>query len=288
MKRLIYPIACLLLAAAPAPALAQRVVCTARVEATRLTPEQQRELEGLAEAIETYITTYAWTEDIYDYTVDFHIGIFVESLVISGFERTYIARAVISNRYDQRHFDQRWRFVYNRNEVPLHSQVFHSLAGFIDFYVYLILGGEFDSLGSLMGTPYYDKAREIASRGKVSNYREGWTGRIERLDDILSNRRYRLVKGVYADAMALLYDEGKPLEAWKKMDVALTFFEEIFDFNSRDKYTRIFLDAHHEELAAFYAGFGRPEIFERIIAIDPDHEEVYRAFQKRNGMSGGG
>lgn len=250
-----------------------------KIEASRLPETEREELQGLSEKIANYIENFSWTDEAFDTVVEFQLQIFVESVTTRGGERIYYAKALVSNNYDQKYYDKGWQFLYNRNDAVIHSNIFHPLTAFIDFYIYLVLAGEIDTYGTLLGTPYYDMARDVASRGKFSPYRKGWNKRIEIVDDILNNRKYRIMKSYFYEGFYLLAENNRR-EARKKMLEAISLIEQIFSLNNREKYTRLFLEAHHQELADFFKNFNDPEIYERLAQLDPDHEEVYEKYLK--------
>lgn len=258
--------------------LAQSVISDVRLEATRLTPKEQNDLQALAREISAYINEFEYTEDSYDLKFRLDMQIFVESVTIAGSEKLYHSKVAITNRGDQRYFDKRWVFVYTLNDPLFHSGVFHTITSFVDFYVNLILGGEFDNIEPLQGSNYYNNAKEIASRGKISSHPQGWRNREIRIDDISSNWRLRDAKGKYSDFLYFLYEEEEPAEALKSLNETLDLFRDIFELNSLDKYPIEFLSAHVEELSKAVYGYRKRELFERLIFINPTNTKTYQIY----------
>jgi len=257
---------------------AQSIISTIKLEATRLTPKEQNDLQALAREISSYINEFEYTDEGYDLKIYYDMQIFVESVTVAGSEKLYHAQVAITNRADQRYFDRRWVFVYTPNDPLFHIGVFHTITSFIDFYVNLIIGGEFDLIEPLQGSKYYNNAKVIASRGKISSHAQGWRNREIRIDDISSNWRLRDAKGKYSDFLYLLYDEQKPAEALKSLNEVLNLFRDIFEINSLDKYPIEFLSAHVEELSEAVYGYRRRELFERLIIINPTNLKTYQLY----------
>ncbi len=258
--------------------IAQSVISDVKLEATRLTPKEQNDLQALAREISSYINEFEYAEDGYDLTFKLNMQIFVESVTIAGSEKLYHSQVAITNRGDQRYFDKRWVFVYTLNDPLYHTGVFHTITSFVDFYVNLILGGEFDNIEPLQGSSYYNNAKEIASRGKISSHPQGWRNREIRIDDISSNWRLRDAKGKYSDFLYFLYEEQKPAEALKSLNETLDLFRDIFELNSLDKYPIEFLSAHVDELSNAVYGYRKRELFERLIIINPTNTKTYQIY----------
>ena len=261
--------------------LAQSVISNIKLEATRLTPKEQNDLQALAREISTYINEFEYTDEGYDLVVEIDMQIFVESVTVAGSEKLYHSQVAITNRGDQRYFDKRWVFVYTRNDPLFHTGVFHTITSFIDFYVNLVLGGEFDLIEPLQGSRYYNNAKVIAARGKITSHPQGWRNREIRIDDISSNWRLRDAKGKYSDFLYLLYDERKPDEALKSLNETLNLFRDIFELNSLDKYPVEFLSAHGEELSKAVYGYRNRELFERLIILNPTNIKTYQFYLEK-------
>src|SRR5258706_990961 len=72
--------------------------------------------------------------------------------------------------------DDSWEFDYTRYQPFIHNDIsFNPLLSFVDFYMYLVLGYDFDTYGSLDGTPYFQKAMDIVSKSRgAPNAGKGW------------------------------------------------------------------------------------------------------------------
>ena len=259
----------------------QSVVCEATVEAIRLSPLEQQDLKNLARDIESYINEFEYTDESYNLVFEIKIQIFIESVSVAGSEKLFHAKTAITNNYDQRYFDKRWTFVYTPNEPLYHTGIFHTITSFLDFYVNLLLGGEFDLVEPLTGNRYYNVAREIASRGKNSPHSQGWRNREIRVNDITSNWRLREAKGNYSDFLYLLYDERKPAEALIQLKKFMKLYRDIFEINSLDKYSMEFLNAHLEELNEAIFGYRDESLYNEWVFINPTNEKKYQVYIDR-------
>ena len=71
-------------------------------------------------------------------------------------------------------FDDSWEFTYVKNQPLLHDETrFDALTSFLNFYMYLVLGYDFDSYSPpLSGTPYFQRAITIC--GQAQGSPKGW------------------------------------------------------------------------------------------------------------------
>ncbi|MFH1250296.1 MAG: DUF4835 family protein [bacterium] len=240
-------------------------------------PEKERmDLKTLEQMIPYYFESYDWFENTYGLEIPLKISMFPEAVNSSGFERVFSSQFLISNETaDQRFFEKGFKFVYNSNDPLMHSEMTHSLASAFDFYAYMFIAGELDTYDPLGGNNIYDKARDIATRGQVSERSSGWKSRLQDLDEIQRLRDYRLVKYYYWLTIDNI-DRENPKAARETIDTMLMHLKRMFDINARERYTHIFLDVHARDIAEIIRGFGTPAQLDIIITLDPDNEAIYK------------
>ena len=142
-------------------------------------------LQTFEQDIENYINSNKWsTHDLGGEKIKCSMTIFFVG--VSG-DNSYQAQAFIGSvrpvyigdmKSDRkspmvRIFDDKWEFTYTRGQ-PLYrnESQFDALTDFIDFYMYLILGFDFDSYEKLGGTQYFLKAQTLVNQAPSGS--KGW------------------------------------------------------------------------------------------------------------------
>lgn len=253
---------------------------------TELLPaEKQNKLENLEQELEDYFCDYEWIEDFSGPPIPFSFRMYLvdES---TGFEDRYGARVHVSNDYDLQYLDKDCHFPY-RPEEPLEHDVivYHPLAGLLDFYAYLIIGGEMDKRATLGGDPYFKKAQEVVQRALFSEYYRGWNRRREEIEAILADENLEFRKMLAVYFRALEYVENEKLEDARRFcHYALTMIEAIIKSKDADEgLTREqedqiarFFSYHYLEISDLFKEDPQgQEVFHLLITLDPQHQEIY-------------
>jgi len=255
---------------------AQVLKASVRVDFGYLPVEEIQKLENLAANIEDYINNYAWTDDEYETDIDVSIFIMIETAFDKSHEKMYRAQFQIKSVSGESFYDKEWEFPYQPGYPMEHTKVqFDPLCHFIDFYVYLILGGELDTYGLLLGTQYYDLAQDLANRGIMSQYARGWSDRLNELQKITNTRTrpLREAKPDFFEALFLL-QEGRSKEARTYALKVIDAIEKVVKEQPNNKYLKMFFDAHYSELAELFRNDA--EILSRLVDYDSSHRDAYR------------
>lgn len=254
----------------------QVLKATAKLNYEHLPNEEQRELQPFKSIIEDYINNYSWTDDEYETDILVNILVLIETVHKKGHERLYKAQFQISSSSGERFYDKVWEFPYQQGIFLEHDKSqFDPISHFLDFYAYLVLGGELDSYDLLLGTPFYDKALEIVNRAMLSNYPRGWKERHDYLQNI-RDPRIRSLREAKPDFFEAIYhfEEGNKKEALDFALKAMKGIEKAYQLQPNNKYMKQFFDAHHTQLADIFKG--NKEILTKLVAFDSLHKEVYR------------
>jgi hypothetical protein len=241
-----------------------------------LPTEEVNNLMDLTTNIEDYINNFAWTDDEYETDIDVSIFIMVETMFNKGHEKMYRAQFQIKSISGESFYDKEWEFAYVPGYLFDHSKMaFDPLTHFIDYYCYLILGGELDGYAPNLGMPFYVEAANLANLGSLSKYPKGWSTRISELNKItdVRNRPLRVVKPDFFEAQ-YLFEEGNLVEAKKYAMKVLDAVEEVFKEFPNNKYLRTFFDAHHIVFAKIFENDS--EALNRLVIYDNYHREIYR------------
>jgi hypothetical protein len=179
---------------------AQQVKAHVKVMLERLPLLKQKKLNDLEEKIEYYLDDYNWTKESLDEEIPITMQIFLTDKSVS-YEDRYAGSILISNNLDIQYTDKYWNFPYQAEDRLVHNEnAYNTFTGLLDFYMYLVLGGEYDKYGRFLGTPFYEKAKHISDQAKFnSQFIYGWEERDVKIASILSDEytSFRIMKDLF-------------------------------------------------------------------------------------------
>ena len=259
---------------------AQAIEATVTLQLDALSQEKQQKLRTFADQVAYYINSYDWSGDPWKTIVYVDIQLILED-ISSGAEEQYKGRILIQNNYDIQFFDQRWRFAYQSGENLVHNENdIDSFTNMIDFYLFMILGGEFDKWGTLAGSPYYEKARHIAEQAKfgLGRFIEGWDRRLDQVNFLLSDlhRPFREMVDFYFYGLSFVRQDNA--KARKHCATAVKMLDKILANDPDNEYAQRFLATHSLELVEIFrrAQDKEPIRLLRVLDADSTHENIYR------------
>jgi len=243
----------------------------------RLPLEKKEELQNFDEKIKSYVDEYDWTGEVFEEPLQMSIQIFLEHRYVS-FEDRYKGRFIISNNSDAQYYDKYWVFPHNSGDPLLHNEsMFDPLESFIDFYVYILLGEEYDKYGKYLGDKYFKIARNIANSAQFnSQYAWGWKERNELIDNLLSSefKPYRNMKDQFF--LGLSYVGEQDTTAEKYCRTAFDFIYNTLNNDPDNERVLQFLQAHNLKFIEVL-GYDK-NILEKMISIDPKNEALYKKY----------
>ncbi len=285
-----------------APAPAQEVDCTVQVNYDAIPTTNRDLLVNLASDIKTYVSNYNWggSGDPGD-KVKCTLNIFVQN--VAG-DNQYNAQVFIGSmrpRYysDQscavvRLLDESWEFTYIKDRpVNKNPYTFNDFASFLDFYMYLIMGYDFDTYDRLGGTPLFQKAADVARLGRASGLKS-WQptttsySRSQLIDELLNPKfePVRVASWIYhfngLDSLSLSPERG-----YANIITALDMIDRARrSVDPRNLVIRSWFDAKYLELAQIFQNYPDPSIYVRLVRIDPANQKTYDEYRlKKTGES---
>jgi hypothetical protein len=255
---------------------------------TELLPFDKREkLESLQMEIEDYFRDTEWLEDDQGPAIPFTLRMYLVDESV-GFEDRYGARVHVSNDFDLQYLDKDCHFAYQPDErLEPDAIMYHSLTGLLNYYAFLIIGGEMDKRSTLGGNPYFKRAQEVVQEALFSEFYRGWNRRSEELERIIAeeNLPYRKMLAVYFHALQLWNNEREE-EARDDCRSALAMIEEILQDEASEEWIRFrqeqvarFFTHHYLEIAEVFADAPqREEVLQLLLLLDPQHEDHYRDY----------
>ena len=260
------------------PLYAQRIESEVETDLRTLPQEKQDKLVDFADRVRQFLDSSPWCDDPWNTPVYLTITLRLEDMS-SGAEERYKGTIIVSNSYDIQFSDLRWRFAYQSGDQILYEENnFDSFTSVLAFYVNMILGGEFDKWGTLAGTTYYEKARNIAEQSKfgLGRFIEGWDRRLDLINYFLSDihRPFREMVDYYFYGLSYVEEDNE--KARKHCATAISMLDRIVAKEPDNEYAKGFINAHYQEIVEIYRRALNKEPLRQMLVLDPDHERVYR------------
>ncbi|HYQ86017.1 MAG TPA: DUF4835 family protein [Bacteroidota bacterium] len=275
----------------------QEIDCDVKITNKEALTAQAREaLADFLPQVTQYINSYRWTrEDLANLKIKCTIDISFQG---SPRDNHYSVQAFIGSqrpifRLDRntavvRILDDSWEFDYVRSQPFIHNEGrYDPLLSVLDFYMYLILGYDFETYKAGDGTPYFQKALDIANLSRAG---VGWDNPSPavysrgQLIDELMNVKFRDFRNAlyryHFRGLDLLYkDEAR---ARKNIFAALDKIGKLQEkINVRSLVIRTFFDSKYQEIAEIFLKDPDREVFARLSKIDPAHQTKYEEASQR-------
>ncbi|MFQ5583928.1 MAG: DUF4835 family protein [Calditrichia bacterium] len=259
----------------------QTVKVKVTLKMDRITPQEQEILQQLPRELEDYANNYEWSDENKEILINISMNIIIETVSTGGVGagKRYRGQLLVSSPSGENYYDKTCEFFYQQG-LPLEHDlpVFNPLLGLFDYYVYMVLAGEMDTWILKGGTPFYDKARNIANQGLISDYSTGWKSRWDAVQLITDGDHIPL-----REAKLDYYDCLYYLEAKKDREKVLSLSNKVIELlekvhNLRPNSTALkrFFDAHYTELCSIFS-FDTDRLYvDRLIQMDPRHTETYQ------------
>jgi hypothetical protein len=253
---------------------AQKLVPQVKLTLDRLPLDKQKRLTDFESAIQTYLSDTDWTGDT-SWELPLNLQIYLQD-VSASFEDRYSGVCLISNMSDLQYYDKYWKFPYLAGDRLIHDEnMYEPFTGVVNFYVYLILAGEFDKYSVLGGTPYYEKAKAINDQARFnSTFIYGWDERGKLLQSLMGLDAQPFRRSKYCFFAAFDATAQSDTTAPQMGREGLTLLEGVRKKNPGHKETKDFLNAHYVDIAKIFRNDS--EAMDRLMAVDTVHAEAYR------------
>ncbi|HEY3875524.1 MAG TPA: DUF4835 family protein [Candidatus Kapabacteria bacterium] len=289
-------------------AAAQELDAQVQLNVSALSVEDQQTFVQFVHDVQEYLDDFNWTTDFTGDRIrcsfQFNIGtsnggqytgqLFVISTrpLYKSDERTTMARFL----------DAGLDFNYYRGQTLQHGTNFRSLESLLDYYVYIIIGLDYDSYKNESGTMYFQEAQTVAVVGnaaKATGWEEDMTSigtfsRVGYINDALdaNTRAFRdLIFEYHYNGLDLL--STKPDDAKVAIGTvidSLVTLKHEFGAASRSVFLREFFEAKYPELAGLVRLFpdNASVYFQKLGYLDAIHDQYYQdaltKFQQSSGQ----
>jgi hypothetical protein len=249
------------------------IKATVTVIIDKLPADKRLKMAAFDQQVQRYIESFNYVEE--DFVEPFIVGIqlFLEDYPYSGEDRYKCS--ILVNGPDIQYSDKRAQFAFQENEELLRSQSFSAIGGLIDFYLYLVIGGELDKYDEMAGTPYFEKARALVQQGKFGQFFEGWDRRDELMRSVFSDnyQKFRDMKNYYFYGVWGVLNDLRKQRSFVKQ--AVKQLNAVLTENRDNLAAQQFIDAHYQEIVDLFKDGNDPEVFKTLKALNPDRAEIY-------------
>ncbi len=248
------------------------------VDVQRLPEEAQTKLAGLDSVLRVYLENQEWAGDEYQYDFPIQISIFFTEYHPDPLLDRYKAKLIATNKQDVRLEDTRWEFGL-RPPFNFLPNTFDPFSSVVEFYVWILMGMEYDRLEKLGGNTYYEKARQIYLESSSSIYYFGWDRRIDMLREITDTDNQVTREFYFFYYTGIYFDERKDYKSAKDyLYYALIKLDKLpLDIQRR------FLDSNYRQFAEALVRAEYPKGVRALIQLDPQHRDVYESVAPEGG-----
>lgn len=280
-------------------AFSQEFDCDVTVNSRQISGSSYEYIGELESELESYINDNRWTDDRYQEherikcqfqivltSVDDQFNYSAEILV-------NVRRPIYNTNQESSALiltDNAWVFSYPRNKNLVRDLLqFDGLTSFIDFYLFVILGFDYDTFEELGGSQHFRQAQTIFELGQNSGV-QGWgrsigsqRNRFGLINDLMNPSYQDLRKANYRYHRHGL--DLYTLNSEAAIDEVLEAIENIRDTKrvaSNNYLFDIFFDSKHQEITALLRTATiqkRLQAYNLLRDVDPAHSSVYEALQ---------
>ena len=226
-------------------------------------------VNSLKTDLESYINEYRWTE--IEFLEQEKIKCQINIILLNGDQDfNFTAETIIQLRRPIYNTsaetttliisDGNWQFNFPEGKSLIHDDLeFEPLTGFIDFYLYLLLGYDFDTFSEYGGTEWLQKSQDVVDLAQNSST-IGWTrntnngrNRFVLISDLLNNN-YEAIRIAYYKYHRIILDRFVSNPNQSRIDL-VSLLEEIRDAKRRSTNNYLFdlfLVQNPRKLLQFY------------------------------------
>lgn len=302
LMKLTYLIAALFVAIFAQSAAAQELEIRIQVSHAQLQGVDNSKYENMQKALNEFVTNQIWTNNVFktEERIKCNMLLNITKEVYSdefqGTLQVVSSRPVYGTGYDSpmlNILDKNIQFKYADGETLIFNENSHDeLTSLIAYYVYIIIGFDYDSFGKMGGTPYFEKAQKIVNNAQGSNY-AGWKS-------FETNKRNRywlaenLMNSIYSPIREYIYKYhrlGLDLMGTRLADGCTSIAEGMNDLlkvhrQKSDSYLMsLFFDAKADEIVNIFSNSSdqaqQNKVYNFLKEIDASNLSKYDKIKKK-------
>ncbi|UII27443.1 DUF4835 family protein [Fulvivirga maritima] len=280
--------------------VAQELNCKVTINSDQVQTSDRRIFEDMENALSQFMNSRTWTDNTYESFERIKCNLIItlqNPTTIGSYQATVqvqSARPVYNSNYESivlNFADRDWAFEYvDSQPLDFSDNIYNSnLTSLLAFYAYLIIGMDYDTFSPMGGTPYFQKALNVATNAQQSN-RPGWdamgsTRNRYWLIENLTNSQLSPVRQGYYDyhRQALDTFEQDKEQSRKKIVEVLKNIRKTRTAYPNSILIIAFLDAKSDELINIFSEGNiqtRREAFDALSNIDPSKSSSYEQMIK--------
>ena len=278
----------------------QEVKCNLTVNTDKIRSSETQIFTQLEQDLSEFINNKRWTEDVYktEERIEFDIILNIKKMSGQSFLSDVMiqsSRPIFGSDYDSPMFtyiDEDLPFQYQQGQ-PIYfadNNYTNNLTSAIAFYVYLVLGFDYDSFSKNGGSPHFDKANEIMILAQQSGD-NGWTseGKSQRdrynlITQILNPQYRKIREGIYTyHRLAFDNFEKDQAGARKKILSFIKSTESMHNLDPNLPLLNVFFAAKVSEITNVFkkgSSAEKQEVLKTLQIVDPTNMDKYN---KMNG-----
>mgnify|MGYP001327750473 CR=1 FL=1 len=279
---------------------AQEFNCVVDINSRQISGSERVIFDEMEKAIFNFVNGRKWTKDEYEAFERIDCSIFItlneriSTNQFSGNIQIQASRPVFNTDYKTPIMnikDNDFVITYSQFEPLLFNPGTYSgeLSSIIAFYLYMILGYDYDSFALEGGTPYLQEAQRIVNSAQSSS-ESGWKAFEEQknrywlIENTLS-ARFKPLRKTYYEYHRLGMDvmQENMIKARRKISESLKGLKAIHNVNPSSYNLQAFFNAKMQEVVNLYEEANPQEITEiteLLITIDPGNANNYEKLRK--------
>ncbi len=282
---------------------AQELNCTISVNSSKIQGTNRNVFNTMQRAMYEFVNNTKWTPNVFaeneriECSVIITLNEQIGSDEYKGSLNLQLRRPIYGTSYKSpliNFLDNNIQFKYIENEKIEFNEAAHisNLSSLLAYYVYMILGYDYDTFAPLGGTPYFEKAEQIVSNAQNAPER-GWRAyegskknRYWMVENMLNDKYRPLRRAMYAyhlkglDKMSDKLTTGRDNIARALVDVQKVYRAKP----DQDMLAlQLFLDAKRDELINIFGGAPSTEkarVVNILVDIDRMNAEKYQGILK--------
>lgn len=303
MKKCLFSFYYILFFCLPLTLFAQEMDFQIMIDKEQVQTTEKQIFEDMKKNITNFLNKQKWTEDEYrtNERIQCNLTITLREMDISnGYfrARTQVqaVRPVHGVGYESMtisYVDKNFEFNYNSGQqMNFNENAFRdNLTSMLAFYVYVLLGIDYDTFSELGGSDHIETAQKIANIAQNASQRKGW-GEFE--DN--PNNRFNLIQNLnnpqfkpFRKSLYLYHRKGmdllarEPEKARKNILEALKLIKKSYDVEPNSPLLRSFFSAKSRELVNIYSkgeAAIRQEAFDLLKNLDPTNSDKYKVIEE--------
>jgi len=257
-------------------------------------------IKEMESSLYEFVNATKWTDDEFkdeeklDMTIQITINTKTGSGSFSGSIQISSSRPVYNSDYKTRLFnwkDEKLTFEYQRGAALIYTPDRHqnNLADVVAFYVYMVLGYDYDSFSLKGGSKYFNKAQQIVSNCQTAS-EKGWKptdgkkNRFRLVDNALNNAFANLRQCYYSyhrEGEDYLYEDRD--KALTNMVAALKSLETIHRTQPNSINVQAFFSAKSDEIVLLFNETPpaiKNKVYLIVTRLDPGNINKYNKMKK--------